>query len=160
MQKENQKKLSSGLTLVELLVVLAIISVLSVGISPKIVNFYDRYSLDATSQDLIQVIRLAEIKATGSEGSSPYSVHFVPGLGGSFTLFRGINFSSRDTSYDEVHNLPQALSLNLNIGSSTDMVFTKYEATTTSSGTITISWPDGNLSKAISVSAYGVITKL
>jgi prepilin-type N-terminal cleavage/methylation domain-containing protein len=148
-----------GLTLVELLVVLAIISTLSVGLSPKIINFYNRYSLDADFQDLIQVIRLAETKAMQSEGSSPYSVHFVTGNGGSFTLFRGSNFSGRDSSYDEVHILPTALNLSLSIGSSTDIIFSKYEATTTNTGTITLSWPDGNLTKAVSVNSYGVLTK-
>ncbi len=150
-----------GLTLIEVLVVLGILAVLSVGLSPKIINSYNRYQLDASSQDLIQVVRIAEIKAIQSEGSSPYGVHLVAGDGGSFTLFKGSNFQSRsDTSYDEMHKLPNALNLSFSIGSSTDIIFSKYEATTTNTGTVTMTWADGNVIKAFSINSFGVITRL
>ncbi len=104
-------------------------------------------------------LRIAEIKAMQSEGSSPYSVHLVSGLGGSFTLFRGTDYPSRDVTYDEYHRLPAVLNLSLNIGTSTDIIFSKYEATTTSTGTVTLSWPDGSLTKSFTINSFGVITR-
>ncbi len=152
-------KKNSGITLLEILVVLSIMGVLSVGMSPKILNFYNRFQLDAGFQDIIQVIRIAEIKAMQSEGGSPYSVHLVTGLGGSFTLFRGTDYVNRDINYDEYHKLPSAINLTFGSGTSTDMIFSKYEATTTSTGTLSLDWPDGNLTKSFSINSYGVITR-
>ncbi len=155
-----------GFTLVELLVVMAILAIMAVGITPKVINFYNSYELDVSTQDLIQVIRLAQQRAMQSEASgtttSPYSVHLVLGSGGSFTLYRGTVYdNTRDANYDEQHNLIRSLSLSYNnvATGTSDISFSKIEGTTTSTGTTVISWPDGNVSKSFSMNSYGVITR-
>ncbi len=162
----NQKlKFVKGFTLIELLVVMAILAIMAIGITPKVVNFYNSYELDASTQDLIQVFRLAQTRAMQSEASgtttSPYSVHLVLGQGGSFTLYRGTVYdNTRDKNYDESHTIIGSLVLSYNNNAtSTDITFSKIEGTTTSTGTTTISWPDGNLSKSFTMNSFGVITR-
>ncbi|MDD4989423.1 MAG: type II secretion system protein [Candidatus Pacebacteria bacterium] len=155
----NQKNPASrGFSLVELLVVVGILAILVVVVGPKVVGFYSAYQLDTLSQDLVQTIRLADMRAMQSEGSSPYSVHLVNGSGGSFTLYRGTNFASRDTNYDEVHSLPNSLSLTYS-GAGPEINFTKLEGITANTGSITITWPDGNQSKTVTVNSYGVVDR-
>ena len=155
---QKQKNLTEGFSIVELLVVVGMISILVVLISPKMVNFYNTYQMDALSQDLVQTIRLADMRAMQSEGSSQYSVHLVSGAGGSFTLYRGTNFSSRDTNYDEVHTLPSSLQLNYS-GTGPDINFTKLEGITANTGSITLTWPDGNQTKTVTVNGFGVVDR-
>ncbi len=151
---------NSGLTLVEILVIIAILTAMAAQLTPKIVNFYNNYELDANAQELVQVVHLSQQRAMQSENSSAYSIHFVSGSGGSFTLYRGTNYATRDTSYDEVHNLISSLSLSYAIAtSSNDINFSKIEGITGNTGSITISWPDGNLSKTITVNPYGVVER-
>ncbi len=149
---------SGGLTLVEILVVVAILTALTIAIIPKALRVYTPYQLDATEQDLAQVVRLAQTRAMQSEGSNPYSVHLVPGAGGSFTLYRGTDYASRDINYDEAHVLPSALSLSYTLPG-TEINFTKLEGVTTNVGSITLSWPDGNLSKTLTINSFGVVDR-
>ncbi len=152
----SQKKSGAGFTLMEILVVMAIIAVFT-AFTPKILSSYNKYSLDSNYNELIQDLRSAVIKSMSGESGSGWGVHLVTGSGGSFTLFKGTSYAGRDTDYDEPHLLASSLTLT---ASSTDIIFSKIEATTTNTGTITLSWPDGNLSKGILVNAYGVLTKI
>ncbi len=149
---------SRGLTLIEVLVVIAILTLMALAIVPKAMRVSTPYQLDATLQDFVQVVRLAQTRAMQSEGSSAYSVHLVAGSGGSFTLYRGTTYASRDTNYDEVHTLPNALTLSYTVPD-TDINFTKLEGATTDVGGVTISWPDGNMSKAVTINSYGLVDR-
>ncbi len=158
MRKKAMPGLVCGFTLVELLVVVGILAILSAAVGPKVIGFYSLYQLDSLSQELVQTMRMADMRAMQSEGSSPYSVHFVSGSGGSFTLYRGTNFALRDKNYDEVHSLPNSLSLNYS-GAGPELSFTKLEGMTTNTGSITLTWPDGNQSKTVTVNSYGVVDR-
>ncbi len=152
---ESKLRKNKGFTLVEILVVLAIMAVFTFS-APKMLNSFNKYSLDSNYNELIQTLRSAVIKSMSGNAGSGWGVHLVSGAGGSFTLFKGAVYSADDTD-NEVHTLNASLTLS---ASSTDIIFSKIEATTTNTGTITLSWPDGSLSKAVSVNAFGTLTKL
>ncbi len=155
----KKQKFTAGFSLVEILVVIGILGILTGIVAPKVVHFYNAYQMDALAQDLVQTLRSADMRSMQSEGSSPYSVHLITGPGGSFTLFRGTNYAARDTSYDEMHPIPSALSLSYS-GAGPDISFTKIEGLTTNTGSITLSWPDGNQTRSMSVGTYGVVDRL
>ncbi len=161
--KEAKRKnpLNSGVTFVEILVVLTILSILLLGITPKIINSFNKYQTQTTFDDLVQTIRIAQLKSMQNEGGTTYGVHLSGSQPESFILFKGADYVTRDTSYDQVHQLPSILDITYNLGaSSSDMVFSKYEGITPNFGTISIAWTGGGITKVISVSSYGVITKL
>jgi len=147
-----------GMSLVEMLIVIGILGILAAVVTPRLISFYSAYQLDALTQDLVQTIRFAEMHSMQSEGSSAYSVHLVSGSGGTFTLYRGTNFAARDTNYDEVHTLPGSLALNFS-GTGPDITFSKLEGTTTNAGAVTISWPDGNQARTVTITSYGVLDR-
>lgn len=143
-----------GLTVVELLVVIGIITLLVAASVPAYWNFLNRYQLDANAEDMAQVLRLAQSKTMQSEGDVVWSVHLVSGAGGSFTLFQGSTFVTRDTAFDEAHDLPASLSLSSTTPDA-DISFVKVEGSTADTGTITLDWPGGIESRVIGVNAAG-----
>jgi len=148
-----------GFTLAELLVTLGVVSLLVAASLPAFWNFLNKYQLDANGADLAATLRFAQRLAMESEGDSVYSVHLVSGASGSFTLYRGSVYATRDTDYDESHTLPATLSLTYTVPDA-DVTFTKVEGSTTDTGTITITWIDGGDTKAFSINEAGRIDQL
>ena len=147
-----------GFTIIETILMVALLAIIVGLASPSFWNFLNKYQVDAMREDLVQLIRLAQSKSMQSEQGSAYSIHFTTGPGGSFILYRGTDFASRNTDYDEVHALPSALSLSSTLPDA-DLSFTKTEGATTDTGTLTIAWPVGNLSKTIEVNEVGTIDR-
>ena len=145
-----------GFTLVEMLVTLGIVALIAAASMPAFWNFLNKYQLDANGRDLVHTLRQAQRLSMESEGGYAYSVHLITGAGGSYTLYRGSSYASRDTEYDDVHALPATLSLSYTVPDA-DVTFTKIEGSTSDTGTILITWDDGGESKGVSVNTVGRI---
>jgi len=148
------ERMQRGFTIPELLITLAVVSLLVAASLPSFWNFLNKYQLDASAQDLAHVLRMAQRLSMESEGDSVYSVRLMSGAGGSFTLYRGSAFASRDLDYDDEHTLPDSLELSYTVPDA-DVTFTKVEGTTSDVGTITLTWPDSGLSYTIDINAAG-----
>lgn len=147
---------SRGFSTVEMLVVIAVLALL-VGVTvPKVANFYQRWTLDGAAHDLTSALRLAQSKSVQGEGDAVWSVRIVSGAGGEFTLFEGSNFGARDTAFDETYTLPSFLTVSETI-SGQDVIFTRTEGSSATTGTITISWPDGGLSRGVTINTLGTV---
>lgn len=140
----------SGFTLVEVLISVAIIGMLTAISLPVSELFVRRNDLDIAAQNLVSTLRRAQTYARSVNHDSDWSVKVQQS---SVTLFRGTNFGSRNTDYDETFNLvgtitPTGLA---------EVQFTKLNATPNTAGTITLSSTTNDI-RTITINAKGAVT--
>ena len=75
----------TGLTLVEILLVVGILAILVTSVSPLAFDFYKSQQLDSCSQGIIQTLRRAQLKAMSSENDSSFGVYLTDD---SYILFK------------------------------------------------------------------------
>jgi prepilin-type N-terminal cleavage/methylation domain-containing protein len=139
-----------GFTLVELLLSVAIMTML-IGLSlPVYETFVRRNDLDLTTQNVASAIRRAEVYARGVKNDSTWSVEF---LSSGITIFKGPTYSTRDTSYDETVSLPGSVS----ISGDSEMIFSKLSGTPDAAGTVTLT-SSANDTRTVVVNAKGMVS--
>jgi prepilin-type N-terminal cleavage/methylation domain-containing protein len=145
-----------GFTLIEIILVSAMAAILVLAAVPFFQSFSASHQLDVNAEDLLSVMRRAESAAMGGKENSKFGVYFTTGFGASFIFFRGDSYVARDTEYDEVYNLPQAVSLSLNLGGPTEITFSRLKGTPSVTGNITLTNPNGE-TKILSINQTGRI---
>jgi len=142
-----------GFTFIEVIIVIAVLGII-VGLGiPFYQSFQVSSQLDNTTQQLIQTLRRAQLKATASENFSDFGVHFELQ---SFTLFQGSTYSPID-SLNEVYDLTSVLSISS--GPGPDVVFARVDGTTSNTGSVTITTSNGE-SSIITINGLGAINAL
>jgi prepilin-type N-terminal cleavage/methylation domain-containing protein len=138
-----------GLSLVELIIVLAIAGIL-LGISAAaFVNLSNTDLILAASQEVVSGLRQAQSQARSGLGDSAYGIHFTSS---SATLFAGTTYQD-GAGGNAVLPLPANISIS---ASPSDFVFQKISGTTTS-GTIQVYLSShSSYEKTISVQSTGV----
>lgn len=138
-----------GFTLVELLLSVAIITLLT-GLSlPVYESFVRRNDLDLTTQSVVSVIRRAQTYSRGVSQDSTWGVEF---LSTGATLFKGATYATRDSAYDESVTLPGSVSLN----GTSEVVFAKLSATPSTTANVSLA-STTNDSRTITVNAKGMV---
>jgi len=129
----------ASFTLVELLVIIGILIILIAIAVPNLRFFQKESELANSAEEIINALRLAQNKTLASEEASQYGVYFddttTPHQ---YTLFKGANYTSRDTSFDEIHKLPSSIEIyeiNL-VGGGKEVVFFRIIGATDQSGKI------------------------
>ena len=139
-------------TLIETLIILAIIAVMAVLSIPFYQSFQIRTQLDDRSEEIIQTLRKAQSKAMAVENDKVFGVHFE---NNKFVLFK--DTYNPDDPDNETFDLPTTLSISVNLsGGDSKVVFDKLRGTTLNDGTIIISSVN-NESRTINVSKIGKI---
>lgn len=146
----------SGFTLIEILVVLAILGLTAGLIFPNF-NFWQKQSsLDAAAQEIVSALRLAQSQTLASEGASVFGVYFETDK---FTLFKGVSFypSSPDNN---IHPLNSSLKIAaINLGGVNFAVFDRLTGRTANYGYVRIEQAsDASRSKTIFLDASGIIS--
>ncbi|MFC1629701.1 hypothetical protein ACFL11_00525 [Patescibacteria group bacterium] len=126
-----------GVTLVEILVIVAIIIILAMITFSSLRSFQKESDLNNSSEVIINTLRLAQNKALSSEGASQHGVYFdkltAPHQ---YTLFKGTDYALRDSSFDEVHKLPEGLEF-FNGGTEvTEVVFSRVTGSASQAGNV------------------------
>ena len=149
--KVYTEALRSGFTIIELILVVAIMLTISI-MAPV---FYSRFLLQNavanTVDQLTGSLRKAQIYAMMGKQGSEWSVNYSSNT---ITLYKGISFASRDTSFDE------KFSVNSNVALSgiTDVSFARFSGLPIpSTSSITVS--SGNNSKNITINSQGTVNK-
>lgn len=142
-----------GFTLVELILVIAIMAILAALTIPAMGQFANRTQIDATTDEIISALRFAQAKAMAVEQDSKFGVYF-DNANQKFYIFRGLNFGDNPSenieySYPNTINLVQAFTNN-------QADFEKLFGTTIDTGNITITNNIGQ-TKIISISTEGKI---
>ncbi len=135
----RQKK-ESGFTLVELLTIIGILLVIIGTAVAAYKRFQNISALTDSSEEILNILRLARSKTLSSEHSDQWGVHFPnPGTDYEYTLFKGSNYSSRETSFDQKIIVPNTIEVhNIDLGTSSDVIFNRLTGTTDFPGTISL----------------------
>jgi prepilin-type N-terminal cleavage/methylation domain-containing protein len=111
---------NKGVTFIELMVVIGVLAIIFAMAVPSFIFFQKGSSLDNDAEEILNLLRLAQSKTLASEDSGQYGVYFQPP--GQFILFKGADYSSRDTSYDKTYSTSAAVEI---YDGSTEFVFDK-----------------------------------
>lgn len=140
----------NGFTLIEVLLVLALVSGLASLSLPIGLTFYRNQIVDETGRDVASVLHRARSQAMSQKNDSPFGVEL---LSGSYVLFQGTSYALRSALNDEIFSLPTGLS----VSGLAEIVYSKPGGTTTVSGIITLS--SVSTSTTITVNQQGLIER-
>ncbi|MBU1177358.1 MAG: prepilin-type N-terminal cleavage/methylation domain-containing protein [Patescibacteria group bacterium] len=142
-------KYKQGFTLIEIIIVIAVIFFL---VSTSIVSY--RYfekstELEKTTQNIITTLKLAQAKTTSSEEASQYGVHFE---NDKYILFKGDEYQP-ESEDNKIYNISNRLEIEGN-----DIIFQRISGKTEQNGNVsirTISNPSSF--KIIDIKSSGII---
>ncbi|MDP3971230.1 MAG: type II secretion system protein [bacterium] len=120
-----------GFTLVELLIVIAILSIMIFGIGGLYGSSQDTAQVEQTRQEIVQSLRVAHQRAKGKKNSTAHGVNFTLT---NFTLYQGTSYATRDTAYD----ITTQMKGNIEISGLSGVNFTAGSALPDNPGTVTI----------------------
>ena len=83
-----------GFTFIEVLIVTVVIAFLLVFTLPSAIRFYRVQQIDNITEEVVQTLRRAQLKAMSVNNDSVFGVYF--GLTGQYILFRGNSYNTRD----------------------------------------------------------------
>ena len=145
---------NKGITIIEMLVVIAIIGIIVLIVSPQFSNLRNNQILKSTGEDILSVLNKARSQTLASLNSSEYGVHFQPN---GMVLFKGNAYSS-DAVNNEIIELSSPASIsNVTLGGVSgptgNVYFNRLSGVPDKTGTIIIMV--SSLSKIVTISATG-----
>jgi len=147
----------SGLTLVELLIVLGISGFLATLVSPLMFGSIGRNRLNIASAEAVDALREAQFTVMSGYAPARYGVHFEAGK---FVYFRGTTYSAGDANNVE-HQLADGVtttSVALSPGGACavatgvgncDVHFASVDGSPTESGSVVFRGPDGTMATVV-----------
>jgi Tfp pilus assembly protein FimT len=143
-----------GISAAEIIVVIAVLSILAAVVIPQFSKIREREVLKSAVADILSSINKAKVETLASVNSSSYGVHFQSDK---VVIFKGVSFSSGDANNETVDlTLPANIS-NVTLSgvsaTSGDIYFNRLSGAPSKSGTISVSTP--NYSKIVTISALG-----
>ena len=143
-------KATSGFTLIELILVIAITLILVSVASPVYGTFLTSTQLNESSVQITQMLREARNQAISRVGDSSYGVFFATD---SSTLYKGDSYATRDTNYDYVFVLDDGVSLSTTL-SGNEVSYSKGLGEPNNTGTITVTHSTTG-SRVIEIGSFG-----
>jgi len=133
-------KNKSGVTFIELLVIISVLTIL-IAISGQVFVFFQKESgLNNTVEEIISVLRLSQNKTLASEEADQYGVYFNTSIEPhEYILFKGPDFISRDVAYDRIYAVPKILELyDINLSGSNEAAFNRLTGLTGQPGQVSL----------------------
>jgi prepilin-type N-terminal cleavage/methylation domain-containing protein len=141
----------AGFSLIELLLCVAIIGLLTGMTLPLYQSYQNSNDVDLDTQSVAAMLRRAELYARTMNGDNSWGVKVQSG---SATLFKGASYATRDTTVDETDALPSVITFS---GTLSEVVFTKFTATPSATGTIILTHTANNDARTITLNAKGMV---
>jgi prepilin-type N-terminal cleavage/methylation domain-containing protein len=141
---------NDGFTLIEMLLSVAIVSIIA-GISvPIYQSFQVRNDLDVATATIAQSLRRSQVLSQAVDGDTSWGVKIQSG---NITVFKGTSYAARDTTFDEVFDVPTSLTPS----GVSEIVFAKFTGLPTSTGTITLT-SSANEVRNVVVNSKGMVS--
>lgn len=137
--------LSSGVTIIELLIVILLISTIGLLSAPFYSRFLTQNAVENTKDQLVGSFRKAQVYSMMGRQNGTWGVRY-----GSNTITL---YLSGNSAFDEIYNV----NTNIAIGGFTEITFARITGLPSASPTITIS--GGNNTKTITINSQGVVSK-
>lgn len=138
-----------GFTLIELILVIATITVLSAIAIPVYSLLQVKNDLDVVTNTTLQTLRRAQTLSQAVDGDNSWGVKLQSS---DITLFKGADYASRDTNFDEVYSL----SGNVTPTGVTEVVFSKLLGNPNTTGTLTLTSSNGE-AQSITLNSKGFL---
>ena len=152
---------TKGYTLVELLIAVAVLTVILIISATTFYNLTKKSDLDASRDNIISVLNIARNKALASEGAKQYGVYFDTSTSpDKYILFQGPNYAGRDVSFDEVCDLVSSIEIsNISFnGNGDEVVFKRLDGSTDNYGSITIQSLNTSETRTVYIYSSGEIS--
>ncbi len=144
-----KQNLTPAFSLPEVLLSIAMIAIIS-GISTPVYQlFITRNNLDITATTIAQSLRRAQVLSQAVDDNISWGVSIQLG---NIILFKGVNYASRDASFDEIFELPT----NITPSGISEIVFAQFTGLPQTTGTTTLT-SDTNEVRTIVVNSKGMI---
>ncbi|MBU1102325.1 type II secretion system GspH family protein [Patescibacteria group bacterium] len=146
-----------GFSLIELVVVIAILLILAGFFLISLNLLRHKNSLDYSAQEIIKMLRLAQNKTLASEGASSFGVYFESNK---LTLFKGTSFNPFDTENQERKLADDVVISQISLANATSsVVFDRLTGTTANSGSVKIELVnDSSQNKDVFIETSGAIS--
>jgi len=137
-----------GLTVIELLLVIATIAIIGALATPALTGFLVRNQLKNTTNELVSAFRTAQLNAMAAKRDSTWGTNVSTAA---ITLFQGSSFASRNTTFDEVYAIPPSITV-----TPSEIVFAKLTGNPSATPTITVQSTVGQ-TRTVTVNAVGTV---
>ena len=142
-----------GFTLIELILIMAILGIVSVFSVPFLQSFQVSQDTITYSDTVIQFLRRAQQQAIAGQNSLGWGV-FFDNSNRNIVLFQGDSYVTRDADYDIAVSYPAAFILSTDF--SDEVVFSLYSGLPSVTGTVTFISQNGD-TKRVSINSLGLI---
>jgi prepilin-type N-terminal cleavage/methylation domain-containing protein len=144
------KNSSIGFTLIEMIVVIAIITVLF-GVSVPFYGYFQTYSaIESTKNEVSELLRLTQARAIGGKNQSNHGIYFLSDY---YVLYQGDDYISRDPNYDQTFDM----SNNIVFTETAEVNFEQKTGLPESAATIVLQNTKVNISEDITIAISGKI---
>ena len=139
-----------GVTLIELLLVVAIMAIILSSAYPLGAGFLARNNFKNKINETVNSLRIAQLNSISGKEAVSWGVNVDSNQ---ITLFSGTSYSSRNPVYDEVYDIPPSVSAN---PVPIEVVFDRLTGNPNSSATIVISSDSGE-SASVYINEVGIV---
>lgn len=138
-----------GFTIIEALLVVALMSVLAAAGIPFFGTVERHQNLDAAHMDFVQALRQAKTRAESVQYDLAWGVRVNPGA---ITLFAGSSYALRNQAHDELF----AVSTRIAFSGPAEYVFARWSGDPSTTGTTTLTISGS--SQSVAVNSVGLLS--
>ncbi len=154
-------KLLTGFTLIEIIIVIAILSAIAAIVVFNFPFVKKKSDLDNSVKEFVSVLELARNKTISSEGDSRYGVHLNTAVSpNQYVLFKGESYADRDVPADVIYCLPDTTEFyDINLGEGNEIVFDRPGGGVENSGSVSERIKsDAALNKTVYIASSGLVS--
>ena len=144
--------MNKGVTLIELLIAIAIMTLMSAAAIPIYGNLQVSSQINENTTLIVQTIRTARQNSVSRVNDSGHGVMFFTN---SFVMYQGTDYATRQAAYDRLIPLDSALTLSSTL-TGDEVNFSKSTGVPVEAGAVTITHDLGD-TKTIQINKFGAI---